>query len=121
VRGNHEEWFMAWARREGFDDFALRRAMGGRATLDSYGVVGLVAREIEAEAWRVPEAHRRWVEEFGLAVDLEVQGHRYWMLHAGIPSSVAIPCMPKRNRSRPQDFGSFRSVGLSSVEARIHS
>jgi serine/threonine protein phosphatase 1 len=85
VRGNHEEWLTRWAQGSGFDTFALNPVMGGRATLGSYGVMGLSAREIEAEAWRVPEPHRRWLAQLSLALDLEVSGERYWVLHAGVP------------------------------------
>jgi serine/threonine protein phosphatase 1 len=58
VRGNHEEWLIPWVLGHGFDSFALNPMMGGRATLASYGVVGVTPREIEAQSWRVPEAHR---------------------------------------------------------------
>ena len=82
VLGNHDVWLRSWARREGFDSFALRPIMGGRATLDSYGVVGTTPREIEAEAWRVPTAHREWLDTLGVAIELEVCGERYWVVHA---------------------------------------
>ena len=82
VLGNHDEWLRAWARREGFDSFALKPIMGGRATLDSYGVVGTTPREIEAEAWRVPAAHGDWLDELAVAIDLEVCGEKCWVVHA---------------------------------------
>ena len=56
VRGNHDDWLIAWARGEGFDSFALHPVMGGRATLDSYGIKGASAGSIEAE--RAPRLAR---------------------------------------------------------------
>ncbi|MCX6984376.1 MAG: metallophosphoesterase [Lentisphaerae bacterium] len=88
VRGNHEEWFLNWAEGKGFDSFALSKIMGGRATLDSYGVKGTTPREIESESWRVQRSHVEWLKELPLAIDLEVMGQRYWILHAGIPANL---------------------------------
>jgi serine/threonine protein phosphatase 1 len=85
VRGNHEEWLVAWATGEGFDSAALSPLMGGRATLASYGVQGRTASEIGAERWRVPAAHRDWLEGLAFACDLAVLGHSYWVVHAGVP------------------------------------
>lgn len=85
VRGNHEEWLLRWARRQGFDSSALHAGIGGRATLDSYGCRGTTPREIEAEAWNVPPDHVRWLEGLATAVDLRVAGERYWLVHAGLP------------------------------------
>lgn len=82
VVGNHDVWLRAWARREGFDSFALKPIMGGRATLDSYGVRGRTPREIEAEAWRVPVEHRDWLDRLVVAIDLQVCGVKYWVVHA---------------------------------------
>jgi hypothetical protein len=88
VLGNHDEWLRAWASREGFDDFALHRSMGGRATLDSYGVLGRTVREIEAESWRVPAAHAEWLRGLANALDLHVGGVPYWVTHAGLSPRI---------------------------------
>lgn len=87
VRGNHDEWLTAWASGDGFDSAALSPLMGGEATLASYGVIGRTPREIEAQAWRVPATHRAFLERLAVAIDLDVQGHRFWLVHAGIPST----------------------------------
>ena len=94
VLGNHDEWLRAWALREGFDDFALHPMMGGRATLDSYGVTGRTAREIEAQAFCVPSAHAEWLRGLADAVDLQVAGARYWVTHAGFSPRTAAEVPP---------------------------
>lgn len=85
VRGNHEEWLLSWIRQEGFEPFALNPVMGGAQTLASYGVTGDTADKIEAQWWRVPPAHRAWLERLALVGDLQVMDQRYWLVHAGIP------------------------------------
>lgn len=85
VFGNHDCWFLEWVRGGPFDPFALSEAMGGDATLASYGVVGRTARQIEAQAHRVPQSHRDLLEGFGIVLDLEVGGEPWWVVHAGVP------------------------------------
>lgn len=91
VRGNHDEWLTAWACGEEFDSFALHPAMGGSATLASYGVEGRRPREILAQHHRVPSTHRDWLESLPVVLDLVVMGERYWLVHAGIPSTEPLP------------------------------
>lgn len=88
VRGNHEEWLRAWLWGAGFDPFALHRAMGGEATLVSYGVTSRKPGGIEAERWRVPSDHVAWLKSLPIALDLGVVGTRYWLVHAGVPESA---------------------------------
>lgn len=90
VLGNHDEWLLAWARGEGFDRAALSPMMAGEATLKSYGVDGRTAQEIEAQRWRVPAEHVAFLESLATAIDLEVMGERYWITHAGVPSSDSL-------------------------------
>jgi serine/threonine protein phosphatase 1 len=85
VRGNHEIWFIQWARSRGFDVAAL--AMGGGATLTSYGSVGRDQKEIDAEGGLVPDHHLQWLETLALALDLCISGERYWVTHAGVSTS----------------------------------
>jgi serine/threonine protein phosphatase 1 len=96
VLGNHDEWLAAWANGEGFDRLALSPMMSGDATLRSYGVEGRSTAEIESQRWRVPEPHRRWLAGLAVAIDLEAQGARYWVVHAGIPASADGTLPPDR-------------------------
>ena len=90
VRGNHEEWFIRWATGQGLDRAALNLKLCGAPTLRSYGVNTLIPAEIEARRDRVPEAHRTWLCGLPVALDLEVCGDRYWVIHAGVPSTVEL-------------------------------
>lgn len=82
VCGNHEEWVVGWLAGEGFDRFALHPAMGGEATLRSYGVLARDSDEITDARWSVPPAHHDWFANLADAVDLTVMGHRYWVVHS---------------------------------------
>lgn len=90
VRGNHEEWLIALATGQGFDSAALSAMMGGRATLDCYGIEGRHPGAIEAQAWRIPSAHRDFLAALPFALDLTVCGETYWVVHAGVSPSVEI-------------------------------
>lgn len=105
VLGNHDEWLRTWARRGGFDSFALNPLFGGCATLDSYGVHGKAPREIEAEAWRVPSAHREWLDRLAVAIDLQVCGEKFWVVHAPFsefegPPEMLVPGLAERDPAR---------------------
>lgn len=88
VRGNHEEWLLQWLSGGGLDPFALHPGMGGAATLASYGVS---PRTAAAEVDRVPAAHQDWFFDLPLVLDLHVCGVPYWLIHAGVPSTEALP------------------------------
>lgn len=110
VVGNHEAWFVGWVRGEGFDTFALNPVMGGEATLRSYGVEGRTPREVEEQRWRVPAAHREFLETLALVVGLDVGGERFWIVHAGVGGREASPgvdaqqVVPWLAANRPHDL-----------------
>ena len=90
VMGNHDEWLLAWANGEGFDTMALSPMMAGGATLASYGVEGRTPSGVEAQAWRVPSAHREFLRGLAVALDLVVCGSQWWVVHAGIAPHVEV-------------------------------
>lgn len=94
VVGNHDEWLRQWARGDGLDRMALSPMMSGRATLKSYGVTGESDEEIGAESWRVPVDHRDFLNGLAIAIDLDVGGVRYWVVHAGVPSTESMKGLP---------------------------
>ncbi len=84
VRGNHEDWFVRYANGGGFDGVMLRPHLGGRATLDSYGIDSTSTRTIEADRSKVPAAHREWLTGLPLVLRLSVDGKPFWLVHAGV-------------------------------------
>ncbi len=88
VFGNHDLWLAAWAAGEGFDRLAL--GIGGAATLASYGVR---PDEADQRPDAVPAAHRDWLLELSVVIDLRVAGERFWVVHGGIPSDVPLDGM----------------------------
>lgn len=109
VLGNHDVWLREWANHRGFDSMALSPMMAGAATLRSYGCVGTTPRELDAEAWRVPREHAQLLDSLVHAIDLEVAGERYWLVHAGISASAAngLPAeevVPHCARHRPGEL-----------------
>jgi len=90
VLGNHDLWLRDWACGRGLDDFALHPAMGGRATLESYGATGTFA-ELEAARWRVPNDHAGWLDSLPLALSIEVAGRDFWVVHAGLLRQLRFP------------------------------
>jgi serine/threonine protein phosphatase 1 len=89
VLGDHDEWFLEWASGDGFDRLALAPTIGGEATLRSYGVVGRGERAVARQSWRVPGSHLAWLRGLAWAADVEVAGVPFWIVHAGVPESVA--------------------------------
>ena len=87
VMGNHDLWLAAWAAGEGFDRLALSPHMGGIATLASYG---LRPDQAEGGAGVVPAAHRDWLLRLHVAIELEVDGQRYWLTHGGVPNDLDL-------------------------------
>lgn len=90
VRGNHEEWLLEWLGGASIDPFALTGKMGGRATLASYGIRSGDPAEIDRQRHLIPEAHAAWLRGLALVVDLEVCGRKWWLIHAGVPSTVPL-------------------------------
>lgn len=105
VLGNHDLWLAAWAAGEGFDRLAL--AIGGEATLLSYGVA---VADAPRRADAVPAPHRDWLLGLSVALDLRVGATRWWVVHGGIPNDVDLAgtpladVVPRLARERPSDL-----------------
>jgi serine/threonine protein phosphatase 1 len=105
VLGNHDLWLAAWAAGEGFDTLAL--GIGGATTLASYGVT---VSDAPSRGDAVPEAHRRWLLELSVVLDLRVGHTKWWVIHGGIPSDTAFDGMtveevvPRLARERSADL-----------------
>ncbi len=86
--GNHEEWFLRWARGHGFLHEA--RAIGATATLASYGVTSRDTADVSAQSHAVPREHLAFLETLGHAVDLHVAGRAFWVVHSGIATTQGL-------------------------------
>ncbi len=94
VRGNHEGWLCQFVDDRGFDSMALNAFFGGAATLESYGIVGRSPREIESQRRKIPTEHRAWLLSLPAAMRLIVDGHVFWLVHAGVAASLAVSIDP---------------------------
>ena len=63
---------------------------------DTYGIEGRSPREIEAQRFKVPLAHREWLSALPVVMRLVVDGAPYWIAHAGVPLSLAVGIDPVR-------------------------
>jgi serine/threonine protein phosphatase 1 len=88
VHGNHEEWMRRWCRGDGFQPDVLHRTFGAATTLQSYGLE-------PGGPWgprftEIPPAHRRFFLDLPLVMDLQVSGHHYWLIHAGVHRATPL-------------------------------
>jgi len=88
VLGNHDVWLRQYAQGGAFDSYALDPVMGGVATLKSYRISSRLPSVIETQHLKIPTSHREWLLALTVLVDLEVQGTKYWLTHAGVPSGL---------------------------------
>lgn len=84
VRGNHEEWFAAWAHA--LAPGAAAVPMFGEPTLTSYGVPAGELPSAAAGLQHVPEEHREFIRALPIVIDLQLETERFWLVHAGIPA-----------------------------------
>ncbi len=91
VTGNHELWLVDWLAGDELDPSALHPVVGGRATLRSYGIDADDPASITNGRERVPAHHRAWLAARPVALDLDVCGERWWVVHAGVPRSPRLP------------------------------
>ena len=103
VQGNHEGWLTTWVQGEGLDDIALMPAMGGYATLRSYGIHERRYREIEPQFRLIPKEHRDWLVSLPLVLDLTVMETPYWVIHAGYPCGFR-ESVPDLVKSHPKEL-----------------
>lgn len=84
ILGNHEIWFHQLLNTGVFDqDTAHHFMMGGRATLDSYGL-----HPYKPQRDSVPDEHREYILGLPLYRKIEVAGATYWLIHAGAKEAL---------------------------------
>jgi serine/threonine protein phosphatase 1 len=85
ILGNHEVWFRELINGK-FDRGALHPQMGGRTTLDSYGLgIRFPTRNVKR---CIPKAHQEWIKALPLARKVEAGERTYWLTHAGVPGDL---------------------------------
>ena len=85
IMGNHEVWFREMLDGK-FDRSALHPVMGGRATLDSYGLG--IRHPVRNVSRCVPKAHQDWIRSLPVARKVVVDERTYWLTHAGVPGEL---------------------------------
>ena len=101
IYGNHDQWIRDLVVKQTFDPFCLKPIMGGKYTLDSYGVDfysdgydyfpnGRSEKILGIELYnRIPEAHKKWIKELVPYRRITVADQTFWLIHAGLTLSVA--------------------------------
>jgi hypothetical protein len=90
VMGNHEVWLHKYLTTGDFDEYALHKAMGGKATLESYGCMWTGKPKVEEHLGSaIPEPHRQYILEMPLWRRVTVGDTVYYLSHSGIDDSSA--------------------------------
>jgi len=110
VLGNHDLWLVAYAGGEGLDPLALSGMMDGRPTLQAYGILGSTVADLDQQHEQIPPSHRDWLLGLSVAIDLDVAGTKYWVVHGGAPGDVDLQgltgeqVVPWMAQQRPTDL-----------------
>lgn len=96
IMGNHELWLRNLVRDRVFDSFALEKIMGGYWTFLSYNVYRLEKpNQAALELLKnIPDSHRDYLIGLPDYRMIEVDGHKYWLIHAGLGKPSAAQFRP---------------------------
>jgi len=91
VIGNHETWIHQFISTGVFDGFCLHPIMGGRATLNSYGITEFESdRDISAAFQEaLPQSHRDFINRMAIWIRFEAGDKTYRLTHAGLDKPSA--------------------------------
>lgn len=88
--GNHEQWLVQVAVNKVFEPFALTEIMGGKFTVESYGVDSY-SNQIAKELFnKIPDSHKNFLKNLPNFRRIMVGDKHYWLIHAGLQSSVGM-------------------------------
>ncbi len=99
--GNHDQWLQDLVVGQKFDEFPLRKVMGGRQTISSYDVDiysdgknyfpdGRDYKDIGKELFNsIPDSHKEWIVGLPNYRSITVDGKLYWLIHAGLIDPTA--------------------------------
>lgn len=98
IMGNHELWLRNLVRDRVFDSFALEPVMGGEWTFLSYGIYNHKDKNKAALDLLsvIPDSHRDFLSNLPDYRVVEVDGHKYFLVHAGISNPVARQFRPTK-------------------------
>lgn len=119
VLGNHELWLRDLVEKRVFDSFALEPIMGGEATFLSYGITNFkhpsqAALDLLAI---IPQTHKDFLMSLRAYRMVEVEDHKYWIIHAGLANSAARCFSPiKGNELSNEDM--MKSIAASGLAPR---
>lgn len=96
IMGNHELWLRNLVRDRVFDDFALAPIMGGEWTFLSYNIYDFSNKNKAALDLlkEIPEEHVDFLVGLPNYRCIKVNGHKYWLIHAGLSASSAAQFRP---------------------------
>jgi hypothetical protein len=101
IIGNHDQWLQDLVARHQFDPFCIKPIMGGKATLESFGVdhssdginyfpKGRPPADIAMELFAaVPKEQIKWLSSLPAFRKIDAEGETFWLLHAGLTRAVA--------------------------------
>lgn len=101
VYGNHESWLKELVESQKFNTYCLNAIMGGKATLESYGVDcysdghnyfpnGRNEKILAVELYRaIPDDHKAWIKKLHPYFFVDAGNETFWLIHAGLTNSVA--------------------------------
>jgi hypothetical protein len=96
IMSNHDLWLRNLVRDRVFDDFALAPIMGGEWTFLSYNIYDFSNKNKAALDLLqvIPKEHRDFLIDLPDYRMIEVDGHKYWLIHAGLSASNAASFRP---------------------------
>lgn len=90
IIGNHDQWIQQLVRDNQFHDFCIKPIMGGKATLESYGVMNIFSDSLQKDLLsNIPLEQRKWIKNLPAYREIDVAGNKYWLIHAGLMAPTA--------------------------------
>ncbi len=91
ILGNHDQCLYEFVVNNIFEEFYLNASMGGKATVESFGVNSRSSTKEIAQDFHkaLTQEYRSYIKSLKSYRRLEIGGKIYWLIHAGLTNSVA--------------------------------